>query len=96
MLALAALYAHSEEAGPDPFPPTLRIRALLAALHAWSDGDRKPYAAYWQACLAAPGKEHPDSERYLRATTMRTHWCNIALTLGINAQAQDSMRRSGS
>ena len=83
MLALAALDALADEKTAVPRPP-LPLRALLAALYAFSNGDRRPYDEYWKASQSAGVPTIPESGNvYMRATNMRIAIKGIARTLGM-------------
>jgi hypothetical protein len=82
-LAVSVLYdiTHEVEGAPQPLGP--EVRALLALLHAISNGDRGPFDDYWRQAIDPLNWSKADSQAaYLRATTMRTAWEGICDRLG--------------
>lgn len=51
LLALAALHEVADAGGRGPVQPSVWLRALLAMVHARSNGDRAPYQAFWHRTL---------------------------------------------
>lgn len=55
LLSIAALDQIAGNLHDAPLRDALAVRALLALLHAASNGDRAPYEAFWKACHDDPG-----------------------------------------
>lgn len=88
LLAIAALYAATDEARAAPLKPSLWLRALLAMLYSRRKaGDQEPYRNFWQAVTggASVGADTP----YKRATYGRTYWAQIVRAAGLEPQSED-------
>lgn len=87
LLALAALMDVADGARDGPVRPTLTVRALLALVHARSNGDAGPYREFWRR-IRTPSDGIAE-EGYMRASYARTAWARIVRTLGIEPQSQE-------
>lgn len=90
LLGIAALYEFADMARKGPLPPLFELRALLALLHAFSDGHRESYDAFWKHALdQGLVTHHENANGYLRSTTMRIEIIGIGRTLGIDLRAME-------
>ncbi|WP_235530333.1 hypothetical protein [Sphingomonas sp. Leaf62] len=85
-IGLAALYCMSSRAKREPFMPSAELRALLALLHLHSDGDRRPFDAYWRSATQTD-IDYPSEliASVCRRNGMLAAWHDIARSLGTEA-----------
>lgn len=87
-LALATLHQFADQAGPAPIRPDIAIRAALACLYAFSNGDRAPFDEYWEAARDEMSWSTEYMRGLLRPGNLRTAICGIALAVGIDEDEQ--------
>lgn len=86
MIGLAVLYDWGRRAECAPFPCSVELRAVLALLHAHSNGDRRPYDAFWKAATQPRGKQPSEAiEKIVRGNNMHGAWHGILRTFGLEA-----------
>lgn len=103
LLAIAALDKVAGDLHDAPLRDTLAVRAILALLHAASNGDREPYDAFWKACHDDPGSSETVAgvgrtalarpAIYSIARTLGLEWANRATSDAVSEiQAQERKR----
>jgi len=77
LLGLAVLDRIADRASEGPVKRDLAFRAVLAMLHARSNGDRRSYDGFWQVCRS----NGISGEK--RVESARIELCRILTTLGL-------------
>lgn len=98
ILGLAVLYEMARNARTPPYPATVELRAVLALLHALSNGDRRPYDAFWKD--ATEVRREPVSEQIgavVRKNDLTARWHGILYTFDAEPtiELMDAVHRAG-
>jgi hypothetical protein len=82
-LALAALAELVEEVKSGPIEPSFAIRAILAVLYSYSDGDRAPFDEFWRNMQKSWSSQPSATQaQYCRQIYLRTSLRGIVRAVG--------------
>lgn len=92
-MALMVLDEVCEECGKGPLKPSFSIRLALATLYALGKGEKHVFEDFWNEMRKADYGHHtPTQVAYLRPTYTRTHFTQIARSVGVELSL-DYMKR---
>ncbi len=86
LIGLAVLHRKFVGATADPYPKAGELRAILALLHALSDGERHPFDGFWKAATSPRLPiENETTCLVIRRNDMLAHWHGILRAFGWEA-----------